>query len=351
MNDKNQAPLPRVTAKYNHGLSPIRTSHHVDLSNSQGLHAKAVNGNGSAVRSESLVVKMVGSPEQESSHATGSMRVPRNGAPVVENGSNSKKMHFFSNHGAFFLRKASPNGKDSHGLSSNSMKYTVTPQVSSPPKLSANGCGTIVPNMSKHRNSFNELAYSNILTQVNVSSFSHVSLSTSPEGTTTATGCQLPEKLSDTLGRRTLSSKSSTLSQSSLNLPCHGLPVSDCNAHYMRRPSLSNDTFLSGSEPVQLTGFMPRTSDHRRPTTQVTNSAIKCNSAPEFICHQAGSEKAAETVCLTLTLSKSELDKANKDVQHKVFAEDFKVTCLPFFNCFVCSYALMTLLSYGKNVF
>lgn len=321
VNDKNQAPLPRVSAKFNHSLSPLRTSHHVDLSNSQGLRAKAVNGNGSTVRSESLVVRKVSSPEQESNFTTGSMHVPRNGAPVVENGNNSKKTNFFSNHGTFFLRKTSPNGKDSHGLSGNSMKYTVTPQISSPPKLSANGYGAVVPNLSKHRNSFNEL-----LTPMNVSSFSHVSLSTSPDGTTVATGCRLPaEKLTDTLGRRTLSSKSSTLSQSSLNLPCHGLPASDLDAHRTRWPSLSNDAFLSGSEPVTLTNYMPRTSDHRRPTTQVTNSTVKCNSAPEFICHQTGGERVAETVCLTLTLSKSELDKANKDVQHKVFAENFKV--------------------------
>lgn len=344
VNDKNQEPLPRVYTKYSHGLSPIHTSRHVDLSTSQGSCAKAVNGNGSTVRSESLVIKKVGSPEQENNHTPGSNRVHGNVAPVVENGNNSKKLNFFSNHGPFFLRKTSPNGKDSNGLSSNSMKCAVTPQMSSPPKLSANGYVAVVPDASKHRNSFSELAHSNVLTPVNVPSFSHVSLSTSPE----ATGSRMPEKSSDTLGRRTLSSKSSTLSQSSVNLPCRGLPASDCDRHSIRWPSLSNETFFSGSDSVTLTNYMPRISDHRRPTTQVTNPTMKCNSAPEFMCHQTGGVRAAETICLTLSLSKSELDKANKDVQHKVFAANFKVCFFAVFKQLYCN-VLMMLLTYGKN--
>jgi len=65
------------------------------------------------------------------------------------------------------------------------------------------------------------------------------------------------------------------------------------------------------SDPVSLTRFTPRTA---RVATHPSNAVLDVS----------GASSQPTTFC-TLTLTKSEIDKANKDVQHKIYSSDFKV--------------------------
>jgi len=65
------------------------------------------------------------------------------------------------------------------------------------------------------------------------------------------------------------------------------------------------------SNPVSLTRFTPHTS---RAAVQPPNAVLDIS----------GASSQPNTFC-TLTLPKSEIDKANKDIQHKIYSSDFKV--------------------------
>ena len=68
------------------------------------------------------------------------------------------------------------------------------------------------------------------------------------------------------------------------------------------------------SDPVSLTRFTPRTSRQSTSAAQPSSAVFDVSSA-----------SSQPTTFCTLTLPKSEIDKASKDVQQKVYSSDFKV--------------------------
>jgi len=77
------------------------------------------------------------------------------------------------------------------------------------------------------------------------------------------------------------------------------------------------------SDPVSLTGYTPHNVwQHMSPKRERSAPAELQSSA---VFDMSGSSGRPTTFC-TLTLTKSEIDRANKDVQHKVYSSDFKVS-------------------------
>ena len=68
------------------------------------------------------------------------------------------------------------------------------------------------------------------------------------------------------------------------------------------------------SDPVSLTRYTPRTPRQNRSAAQPSSGVLDVSGASSL-----------PTTFFTLTLPKSEIDKANKDVQQKVYSSDFKV--------------------------
>ena len=79
------------------------------------------------------------------------------------------------------------------------------------------------------------------------------------------------------------------------------------------------------SDPVSLTGYNPRNS--RQGTSAASSRQASTPAEPQSsaVFDVSGSSCRPSTFCM-LTLTKSEIDKANKDVQHKVYSSDFKVS-------------------------
>jgi len=116
-----------------------------------------------------------------------------------------------------------------------------------------------------------------------------------------------------------------------------------------KRGSIVNPFVQARSEgipydSVSLTRFSQRnarehTSVNPVPGRQMSAPAdLQSKSGAVF--EVSGSSSLPTTFC-TLTLTKSEIDKANKDVQHKVYSHDFKVSIPVFFSIF-CSVVATT---------
>ena len=88
------------------------------------------------------------------------------------------------------------------------------------------------------------------------------------------------------------------------------------------------------SDPVSLTRFSPHNSRQYTSAGLVTTRPLlgPAESQSAAVFEVSGSSFRPDTFC-TLTLMKSEIDKANKDVQHKVYSSDFKVSLLHIFCC------------------
>lgn len=92
------------------------------------------------------------------------------------------------------------------------------------------------------------------------------------------------------------------------------------------------------SDPVSLTRFTPRNPRHYTAAGLVPNRKLlaPAESQSGSVYEVSGSSLRPETFC-TLMLAKSEIDKANKDVQHKVYSADFKVSVSLLYMYTLCS--------------
>jgi len=94
-------------------------------------------------------------------------------------------------------------------------------------------------------------------------------------------------------------------------------------------PSVQTRSERVPSDTVSLTRYAQRNTQQQtsaKPVPGRQSSApaeLQSKSSPVF--EVSGSSSSPTTFC-TLTLAKSEIDKANKDVQHKVYSSDFKVS-------------------------
>jgi len=116
-------------------------------------------------------------------------------------------------------------------------------------------------------------------------------------------------------------------------------PVSrQTSDHAVIKKSGSNSSLVSSSvqarseglpsDPVSLTRYTPHNS--RQCTSPGLTSGRQSSAATaqaSAVFEVSGSSCRPTTFC-TLTLTKSEIDKANKDVQHKVYSSDFKVSAI-----------------------
>lgn len=326
VSDSHPEPLPRYSST-SHTQSPVKTPDAVGFTGVQDAVSMTASFTGSAPRSENVLVKKLSGPENGSVKSE-SVRAARNGVShAIENGKGSKSFHFSKNT-ALVSQRSSPSRKEATDLknrsskkptasenlngtvvlTSNSFGHEVVVQGTSPVMQSAT---PVVRGATQNCNSSGENAHTGAPpTPVNPSQFGQVSLSMDPKRTP--------------IRRPEASSGLRSLSRSSLNLPTQGLPPSGCDMRCGRWPSLSDTASLSGSHSVMLTNYAPRLLDHKESKRPIS-STVKCNSAPEFVNNQTICEPRVETICLTLTLAKPEIDKANKDVHHKVFAENFKV--------------------------
>lgn len=124
-----------------------------------------------------------------------------------------------------------------------------------------------------------------------------------------------PERTTD------LRSSDKTLSffRSSSDLPTQHLPSRCSDIRRSSFPLLSNGTALNGCHLTAFANCAPLEfgcTEFKRPNSPVERGSESV---------QTGCKPGVESTFLTLTLTKPELDGANRDAQHKVFAENFKV--------------------------
>jgi len=96
-------------------------------------------------------------------------------------------------------------------------------------------------------------------------------------------------------------------------------------------PSLKSRTEIPKSDPVSLTHYASRRNskqdsltDHQPGRQMSAPSGLQASPVVEVV----GTASSRPSTYCTLMLPKSEIDKANKDVQHKVYSSDFKVVSL-----------------------
>jgi len=108
-------------------------------------------------------------------------------------------------------------------------------------------------------------------------------------------------------------------------------------------PSVQARSEALPSEPVSLTRYTPRNSRHYPPRDLLHSRRLpEQANGPSNAVFEVANLSCRPSTFYTLTLMKSEIDKANKDMQHKVYSSDFKVSI--FFAYFVLSlYLLLTL--------
>lgn len=295
---------------------------------------KTASFTGAAPGSENVLVKKLSGPENGNVKSE-SVRAVRNGdSHTFENGKGSKSLHFTKNP-ALVSQRCSPSKKEAADLKNHSLKKPIANEnLNGTVILTSNSSWrdtvvqsatpvvqTVTPVVQtatqNHSASGENLHAPAPPTPVNPPQPGQVSLSIDPE----RTPVRRPEASN---GMRSPPGKAVSLSRSSLNLPTQGLPLSGCDTRFGRWPSLSDTASLSGLQPVTLTNYTPRS--YHKESKRPISSSVKCSSAPEFVSNQTICEPRVETICLTLTLAKPDIDKANKDVHHKVFAENFKVT-------------------------
>jgi len=107
----------------------------------------------------------------------------------------------------------------------------------------------------------------------------------------------------------------------------HGVLKHSESSSSLVSPSVQARSDGLPTDPVSLTRFTPRNTRQYTTAGLVPNRQLLASAQSQSgsVYEVAGSSLRPETFC-TLMLAKSEIDKANKDIQHKVYSADFKVS-------------------------
>lgn len=293
MNDISPGPLPQ-SPSHDRIQLPAQTFTSSGFPGVKKLTEKISHFSSSfSLRLESPLVNTL----NRTAHEDFKMNTLRNGGHCIfENGTSSRNSNFSCN-SLLITQKSNPSRKEEIDVDNHSPKKSFVNENES--------CNGNVILAAANRNFLNE-NLRNSLIPADASCTGRTSLSTDLEIT--------KDLRSDRL--RSPFGIHSSFSRLSLNLLDQRLPSSCSDVRRNSFPLLSNVTSLN-STGRHLTAF--GCTELRWP-----NSPAQCSSDAV--------QTGVESTFLTLTLTKSELDGADRDVQHKVFAENFKVTeiCIGF---------------------